>query len=136
MRLFAFLITLFALLPAVYGNTYIEFGHFDKVQDISLSAGALSTCSENESIDITKQNLYQILQLKLIQVNDDYFNLIYRIVAVSDLPVSVRKGVVDEFRKVEVMRDIIRNDGSNAINKGEMSCDNAEAFATEILEFE
>jgi hypothetical protein len=135
MRQFAFIITLFASLPAVYGNTYIEFGHFDKVQEISLSAGALSACSKNESIDITKRNSYQILQLKLMQVNDDYFNLIYRIVAVSDLPVSVRKGVIDEFRKVEIKRDIIRNDGSNAINNGEMSCDNVEAFATEVIEF-
>jgi hypothetical protein len=44
--------------------------------------------------------------------------------------------VVDEYRKVEIMRDIIRNDGSNAINKGEMSCDNAKAFATEVIEFQ
>jgi hypothetical protein len=135
MRLFAFIITLFTSVPAVYANTYIEFGHFDKVQEISLSAGALSACSKDESIDTSKRNLYQILQLQLMQVNDDYFNLIYRIVAVSDLPVSVRKGVIDEFRKVEVKRDIIRNDGSNAINKGEMNCDNVEAFATEIIEY-
>jgi hypothetical protein len=89
MRLCAFVITLFASLPAVYGNTYIEFGHFDKVQQISFAAGALFTCSKNESIDMPKRNSYQILHLNLIRVNDDYFNLIYRVVAVSDLPVSV-----------------------------------------------
>ncbi len=52
------------------------------------------------------------------------------------LPPSVRKGVVDEFRKVEIMKDIIRDDGSNTIIKGEMSCDNVEAFAIEVLEFQ
>lgn len=136
MRLCTFLIALFASMPAAHGNTYIEFGHFDKVQQVSYAAGALLACSKNESVDMLKRNTYQILYLKLVQVNDGYFSLIYRIAAVSDLPAPVRKGVVDEFRKVEVTRDIIRNDGSNAINKGELNCDNAEAYASEVLEYQ
>ena len=136
MRPITILSIVFASLSAFAGNTYIEFGQFEKAQSISVAAGALYACSKNEQLDWPKRNAYQFLHFKLVQVNDDYFKLAYRIVAVRDLPVSDRTVVVDEHRKAEALRDGLQTAGFDAVNNGEMNCGEAAAFATEVMEYQ
>lgn len=64
MRLFAFLIAIF--LPAVgfAGNTYIEFGQFEKVRRISITAGALYACSKDKSLEWPKRAAYQFFHFR------------------------------------------------------------------------
>ena len=131
------LLFLVCLSPAVFaGNSYIEFGQFEKIQNVSIAAGALYACSKDEAIAWPKRNAYQFLHFKLDQVVTDYFKLTYRVVAVRDMPVSDRTKVIDEHRKIEQQINPLQEAGYSAVQKGEMKCEDAGAFASEVMKYQ
>ncbi len=123
--------------PAVFaGNSYIEFRQFEKIKNVSIIAGALYACSEVESIAWPKRHAYQFFHFKLDQVVTDYFILTYRVIAVRDMPVSDRMNFIDEHRKIEQQLDPLQEAGSSAVQKGKMKCEEAAAFASEVMEYQ
>lgn len=137
MRYLVLLLTVISLSPSAYaGNSYIEFGQFDKVQEVSVAAGALYACSKDDSMEWSKRLAYQFLHFKLDQVVNDYFKLSYRVIAVQDVPLSERVSIVDSHRKVEKQINTLQESGINAVQKGEMTCEDAGAFASEIMKYQ
>lgn len=117
------------------GNSYIEFGQIDKVNRVSITAGALYVCSEDEKRSWEKRIAYQFLHFKLDQVVTDYFKLIYRVIAVRDLSLADRIRFVDSHRKVEKQIDNFQKAGYESIGKGKLTCEDVSAFAAEVLKF-
>jgi hypothetical protein len=133
----AIFVLVVCLSPAVFaGNTYIEFGQFEKVRKVSIAAGALYACSKNEAIAWPKRCAYQFFHFKLDQVVSDYFKLAYRVVAVRDMPVSDRAKIIDEHRKIEQQINPLQEAGYSAIQRGKMKCEDAAAFASEVMKYQ
>jgi hypothetical protein len=136
MKSFKFIVTAMFISPAAWGgNSYIEFEQFEKVQRVSAAAGALYACSKNEKIDIEKQKAYQFMHFKLDQVVTDYFKLAYRVVAVQDIPLEKRVTIVDNHRKIEEQVQPLQKAAYDSVLKGEMKCEDARTFASEVMSF-
>ena len=131
---FLFLLT---LSPAIFaGNTYIEYRQFEKIQTVSIAVGALFACSEVESLAWPQRQAYQFFHFKLDQVVTDHFLLTYRVLAVSDMSRSDRIKLVDEYRKIAKQLDPLHEKGVSVIQKGEMKCEDAAAFAIEVMKYQ
>ena len=128
---------LFCLSPAVFaGNTYIEYRQFEKIQTVSIAVGALFACSEVESLAWPQRQAYQFFHFKLDQVVTDHFLLTYRVLAVSDMSLSDRVKLVDEYRKIAKQLDPLHEKGVSVIQKSEMKCEDAAAFASEVMKYQ
>ncbi len=136
MRNIAFILLVIGFSPSVYaGNSYIEFGQFEKVQQVSVAAGALYACSTNESVAWPKRHGYQFVHFKLAQVVNDYFKFSYRVIAVQNISLSEKVALVDKHRKVENKIYTLQEGGFNLVQKGEMKCEDAAAFAAEVMKY-
>ncbi len=128
---------LLCLTPAVFaGNSYIEYRQFEKIRNVSIVAGALYACSEDESFAWPQRHAYQFFHFKLDQVVTDHFLLTYRVLAVSDMSRSDRIKLVDEYRKIAKQLDPLHEKGVSVIQKGEMKCEDAAAFASEVMKYQ
>ena len=128
---------LLCLSPAVFaGNSYIEYRQVEKIQNVSITAGALFACSEDKSLAWPQRQAYQFFHFKLDQVVTDHFLLTYRVLAVSDMSRSDRIKLVDEYRKIAKQLDPLHEKGVSAIQKGEMKCEDAAAFASEVMKYQ
>ncbi len=132
----AFLFLLY-LSPTVFaGNSYIEYRQVEKIRNVSIAAGALFACSEDKSLAWPQRQAYQFFHFKLDQVVTDYFKLTYRVIAVRDLSVSDRTKFIDEHRKIELQINPLQEAGYSAVQKGEMKCEDAGAFASEVMKYQ
>ena len=137
MRYLVLLLAIISLSRSVYaGNSYIEFGQFEKVQQVSVAAGALYACSKDESLDWSKRHAYQFLHFKLDQIASDYFKLSYRVIAVQDQPLSDRMSIVDSHRKIEIQINEWQEAGLSGVQQGKMTCETAGGFASEIMKYQ
>lgn len=126
-----------SLSPSIYaGNSYIEFGQFDKVQKVSVAAGVLYACSKNESTDWSDRHAYQFLHFKLDQIVTDYFKLSYRVIAIQEVPLSERVAIVDSHRQVEKQISTWQEQGFDAVKNGQLTCEGAGGFASEIMKYQ
>ena len=131
---FLFLLT---FSPSVFaGNSYIEYRQFNKIQTVSIAAGALFACSEDESLAWPERHAYQFFHFKLDQVVTDHFKLTYRVIAVRDLSLSDRTKFVDEYRKIEKQLKPLHEKGVSVIQKGRMKCADAAAIASEVMKYQ
>ena len=82
------------------------------------------------------RNAYQFMHFKLDQVVSEYFKISYRVIAVQDIKLPDKIAVVDEHRVVEQKVGPLQEAGYNAVKKGEMKCEDAVAFASEVMKYE
>ena len=134
--------TKFLLLPmllisikAVAGNSYIEFGQLEKVQELSVVAGAFYACSKNEKTPWPKRHAYQFMHFKIDQIVTDYFKLTYRVLASQDVSLAHRVKFIDEHRIVENQINNLQEAGLKGIQTGEITCESAAAVANKVWKF-
>ena len=134
-KLILFITALLLSNKAISSNSYIEFGQLDKVQELSVTAGAFYACSKNEQTPWPKRHAYQFMHFKMDQVVTDYFKLTYRILATQDVSLSHRVKVIDEHRAAENQINKLQEAGFDGINSGKITCESATAIADKVWKF-